>query len=165
MLHGARYASGKYEILLDGYDPNHTLDDPIQAMSADAQAAMSEMFGLTITGWARVLERAAKDAEAESGKPLPRFGNALSIALATARIPTQRFAGWSEHCDLRIQVARLLEEWLVTGTVQHNLPTEVDIVHRVVRVRRDEQLWKRERARRLESRSTSITVQPRRLAA
>lgn len=159
ILHSARYANRKYETLLEGYDPTRTLLDPLGALSSESRIAMAEIFGLAITGWARVLERAANDAEITRGGSLPRFGMPLPIAIATARIPTQWYSGWAEDRDLRNSIAELLEEWRVTGRVENNLSAEVDIVHRVIRVREDEKNWIRQRRDRLNSRRTTIGIQ------
>ena len=158
ILHSARYANRKYETLLDGYDPTRTLDDPLGALSSDARMAMAELFGLAITGWARVLERAAADAEIARGGSLPHFGSTFPTVVAAARIPTQWYSGWSQDRLLRSEIAELLEEWRVTGMVEKNLPVEVDIVHRVIRVRADEKNWNRQRRDRLNSRRTTIGV-------
>ncbi len=159
ILHSARYANRKYETLLEGYDPSRTLVDPLGALSPEARTAMAEIFGLTITGWARVLERAAADAEIARGGCLPRFGLTLPTVVAAARIPTRWYSGWSEDRDLRNEVAELLDEWRISGRVEKHLPAEVDIVHRVIRVRENEKNWNRQRRERLNSRRTTIGVQ------
>ncbi|MEM1067466.1 MAG: hypothetical protein AAGI63_01125 [Planctomycetota bacterium] len=165
MLHGARYANRKYESLLDGYDPSRALNDPAGAMTPEAWKAMVELCGLAITGWAKVLERIAEESELERGAPLPSFSRVLPAAVASARIPNQNLKKWSEHQAHRIELAELLDEWRMTGDIREHLPTEVDIVHRVVRVRRDEKRWKLERERRLASKDTAVKMQPRRRAA
>jgi hypothetical protein len=160
ILHSARFASGRYEVLLDGYDCTQTLTDPLQALTADARAALSEWVGLSMTGWARVLERAGRDAEQIRGGPLPRSSAVIPSVLAVIRAPAKRTRRWIEHRRYRVATMDLLHEWRSTGKLEYHVPPEVDIVHRVVRVREDEKRWKQDRTRRLASRNTAIGVKP-----
>lgn len=161
ILHGARYANRKFEILMDDYDLGRSINQPAAALTADAHAALSELFGLAITGWARVIERAASEAEELRGQPLPSFSTALPTIVAMLRVPTRLTYRWLDNRRRRFELAQLIEEFLVTGTLKQHLPHDVDIVHRVVRIHEDEQRWKRERQRRLASKQTVINVDAR----
>lgn len=165
ILHGARFANGKFETLLDGYNPADTLDAPLHALTTDARLALIELLGLMLTGWARVLERAAADAERIRNGSLPVFGKTIPFGLATGRAPVQLFVKRYVDSRLRSDVVCQLDEWRDTGNVIESLPTEVDVVHRVVQVRADERRWKRDREQRLRSQRTRILVRPRRRAA
>jgi hypothetical protein len=52
-------------------------------------------------------------------------------------------------------VGQLIEEHSRAGRLQEFLPSEVDIVHRVVEVYRDEQQWKTQRQHQLSGASKS----------
>ncbi len=159
MLHGARFAHRKRQLLLDHFWADTAAQDPRQGLSIEAQAALSELFGLTITGLARVLERAAGDAEAGRASPLPRVSLAIPTILAAIDVPLRFWTGWFRSRAERTEVAALLEEFQRTGKIQEHLPAEVDITHRVVKVYQDEQRWTRQRNERLESRQTIVAVE------
>lgn len=159
ILHSARFANRKYELLLEQYDLTRTLTKPQEAMTPDARDAIAELFGLAITGWARVLERIGADAESARGGPLPSGSTVIPTTFACLTIPVRSWTNWFAKRRWRNQLRRLIDEFDRTGTVQENLPHDVDIVHRVVQVHADEQRWKRERRRRLASHQTVIEVQ------
>jgi hypothetical protein len=145
ILHGARFANRRYRQLLEGYDLETALTDPAAALNDNLKGSMSELFGLAITGWARVLERAAADAEAIRGCALPNASMTLPTLVAVLRAPLRR---WTRQTAFRREqraVRQLVEEFRATGDLQKHLPVEVDIVHRVVRIRQEERDWKQRR--------------------
>ena len=85
ILQGARFANRKYSQLLDDYDLDRGEKDPPAGLNAKLRASVAELFGLAITGWARVLERAAGDAEATRGNALPTASLSIPTILATTR--------------------------------------------------------------------------------
>jgi len=159
ILHSARFANRKYELMMDQYDLGRTLEKPREALTPNALAAMSELFGLAITGWARVLERIAIEAEAARGGRLPTGSLVLPTASAFLGMPARCWANWMENRRWKSQLTKLIDEFVRTGTVQEHLPPDVDIVHRVVRIHEDEQRWKQERRRRLASAQTVVDAQ------
>ena len=158
MLHGARFANRKRDLLLNGHDIEATAQDPGSGLDGHARAALAEIFGLTITGLARIFERAAGDAEAARGRELPNISLALPTLLAGIDAPWRRWIGSRIRRAERLEVRALIDEFRRTGTLQKHLPVEVDITHRVVQVFHDEQRWRHDRKQRLDSRLTVVRV-------
>ena len=159
ILHGARFANRKYERLVNDYDLPRAVKHPADGLSADLRASMAEIFGIAITGWARVIERTALDAEATRMKELPRAGGLtgglMAIADATGRAP---MGWWKRRADYRREqqaVEDLYEEFTRRGRLQDQLPAEVDIVQRVIEVYRKDLRWKQLRQARLADSRTS----------
>lgn len=159
ILHGARFANHKYASLLDQYDLEQGVRDPVAGLNADLRESLAELFGLAITGLARVLERAAADAEAARRAPLPTAGFAVPILLATLRVPARLWSKRNTYKSEQAAVERLFKEFQRTGSLVANLPNEVDITHRVAAVYQDEQRWKQARLERLASKSTVVEVE------
>ena len=130
ILHGARFANRKYATMLDSYDLGRGASDPPAGLSANLRGEIAELFGLCITGWARVLERAAADAETQIGLPLPACSLTVAALLATLRVPDGLWIRRIENKEEQEAVSRLVDEFRTTGELQKHLPAEVDIVHR-----------------------------------
>ena len=159
ILHGARFANRKYWQLLEEYDLDLAAKDPPAGLNAALRASVGELFGLAITGWARVLERAAADAEATRRCVLPAASLSIPSLLATVRVPLRLWIRRIECTAEQLAVAQLIDEFQRTGTLSENVPAEVDIVHRVIGVYQDERRWRQERERRLASKLTVVTVE------
>jgi hypothetical protein len=159
ILHGSRFANRKYATMLDSYDLARGAEDPPAGLNADLRAVIAELFGLCITGWARVLERAASDAEAQRGKPLPATSLLIPTLLATACVPARLWLHRIENKEEQLAVSQLVDEFRRTGTLKQHLPAEVDIVHRVVDIYQNEKRWKQQRQQRLASKATVIKVE------
>lgn len=161
MLHGARFANRNYRPLLETYDLEASRIDPSAGLGIVARRSLSELFGLTITGWARIIERAALDYESASGKAIVTPSVTAATVLAAARSP---FRAWANIIDNRIdqqKVLELIREYQRTGTLRKHLPDEVDVVHRVIAVHEDEKRWQElRRQRQLASKETVIAVEP-----
>jgi hypothetical protein len=158
ILHGARFANRKYWPLLDQYDLVSGESDPQAGLNANLHASIAELFGLAITGWARVLERAAADAEATRGTALPAPSLSTATVLATLRVPTRLWLRSAEYRQEQIAIEVLVDEFRQTGTLTQHLPSEVDVIRRVVRVYEDERKWKQQREVRLASNKTIVNV-------
>jgi len=141
MLHGSRFANRKCRGLLDQYDLMHAFENPPDGLSLKAKNSLAELFGLAITGWARVLERAADEAEHDRGKRIPAQWIAPAVLRAAVRGPVglmQRHFG-----DRREQreIIAMIEEYAHEGKLVHEIPAEVDIVHRVAEIYHYEKQW------------------------
>ena len=158
MLHGARFAHRKRKLLLDQYDIDCFDEGPAKSLNGDCRAALAELFGLAITGTARIIERAATDAEVIRKRPLPTVGLALSTLSAVLDTPKDRIATWHIVRRRRFAVEQLIEEQRRLGRLEKFLPSEVDIVHRVVEVYHDEQQWKRQRQQQSSAARTSTDI-------
>ncbi|MGI9474223.1 MAG: DUF4332 domain-containing protein [Rubripirellula sp.] len=145
IMHGARFANRKYSKLLSEYDLVRGASDPPAGLNHELKASLSELFGLAITGWARVLERAAMDAESTRDQPLPVLSTALPMVLATIQVPPRLWLRRIEDREEQHQIAELLDEYATTGALHQHVPAEVDIVHRVVRVYHGEREWIQQR--------------------
>ncbi len=166
ILHGARFANRKYQLLLDQYDLQSGLQDPASGLNAELRESIAELFGLSITGLARVLERAAADAEATRQAPIPTAGTAVPMLVAALCAPARLWQRRIEHRRQRLAVQAMIDEFRRTGTLTDHLPAEVDIVHRVTQIYQDEKRWRQQRAARLASQQTviqakSTTPQPK----
>ncbi len=159
MLHAARFAHRKRRFLLNDYDLGKAVNDPRDGLTNDSIEELSELFGLAITGLARIFERAAYDAEATRKKRLPRKFLSLPTALATVDVPLQFWKTWMESRLERADAIALLEEFRGTGDLVDNLPAEVDVTHRVVKVYHDEQRWSERRQQSLDSKQTVVTIE------
>ncbi len=151
MLKGARFANRSYERLIRDYDMAHAASHPDACLNRDSIQTLAELFGLAITGLARLIERAADDAEALRSRPLPSMNSWSTTILAVLQIPEQL---WKRHCTSREEIAAIeaiIAEYQLTGTVKDNLPDEIYIKQRVMEVREREIRWSSEHAARLES--------------
>ena len=149
MLHGARFSHARFQSLFDSYDLQAALKDPARGLNQTLRSTMAELCGLAITGWARVLERAASDAEAVARKPLPKSSVALPLmtTLATAPVAYWRYQAQQRREDAHIK--DLLQEYQQTGRVIEHLPASVDIKRRVINVYRRERHYRLHRQQRL----------------
>ena len=158
ILHAARYANQYYAPLLETYDLGRGRRNPKQGLSLIAKQSLAELFGMAITGWARVLERAASEAENKTGRLLPQPSIALSSVLLTSRVPLRLLGKRISDRTERIAVESLISEFERTGDLREHLPAEVDVVHRVVQVHHGERAWL-QRREQLRSKETVVDVQ------
>ena len=141
MLHGSRFANRKCSMILDQYDLMSAVENPPAGLSLQAKNSLAELFGLAITGWARVLERAADEAEHDRGKKIPVQLIAPAVLTATVRGPVglvQR--QWADRREQR-EIVSMIEEYAHDGKLVHQIPDEVDIVHRVAGIYQSEKQW------------------------
>jgi hypothetical protein len=117
---------------------------------------MAELFGIAITGWARVIERAARDAELSRGRELPRAGSWSATLVAMLLAPLSRWRRRGRYRRAQREVEALYDEYATHGRLLGRLPTEVDVVQRVVRIYQREKAWKSSR----ESHSIPTTAEP-----
>jgi len=138
MTHAARFAEQRFDPLVQRYRFQDGIRDPKAGLDDASIRLLAETFGITMTGWARVLERAAADAEAFSEAPLIAARPLLAMPGAVARIPLAA-CGRGVHLWRESEaVERLADEYFRTGRLNRRLPAEVDIKRRVIEVRRRE---------------------------
>lgn len=142
ILHGASVASQRYESLLDEYDLQAGKKDPPRGLNRSLQETIAELIALATTGWARILERAATEAEAQLGHTLPRVQLSVPALLATIQTPHRLWLRRIVHREEQAAVSALIDEFERTGDLQETLPAEWKTVQRSTRV------YQRERARR-----------------
>lgn len=145
MLHASEFANRKCTELLDEYDLLRAVDNPKAGLNTAVRGSLAELFGLAITGWARVLERAAAEAEATRESLIPSQPGTLALALATVRSPLKWWQRQTEGREEQQQIALMLAEYASSGDLNRYIPAEVDIVHKVVDIYRAEKLWQERR--------------------
>lgn len=150
MLYAARLAHAHYSELLNQYDLAAGSKQPPSGLNEDLQTRLSDLLGLAVTGWARVLERVAWEAD-QSGVTIPRASVTLGTVLAGVRVPDRlwirRVAGKRQQS----KVSAMVEEFRRTGDVVESLPSEQRIIARVRKIRHRERDYRarRELAARL----------------
>ncbi len=144
ILHGSRFANRKREPLLRQYDLMNAVDDPASGLSLDAKNALAELFALAVTGWARVLERAANEAEDERQKELPSQILTPAMVIAAIRGPVARMIRHLSNRKEELEIDLMIQEYASQGKLIQRIPAEVDIVHRVAEIYHSEQLWLQE---------------------
>ncbi len=155
ILHGARFAHRHYDMLVNTYRLERGVRKPTEGLTDEACDMLAQLFGLTITGWARVLERAASDAEARLGKPLPSAGVTMATVMATIKVPHRLWLRKVESKAEREALELLIEEYRDTGKVVENLPAEVDVKQRVAKIYADEKLYRDRLAAKAEAKTKS----------
>ena len=141
ILHNARYAHRQYNRVVNDFDLEASVKRPERGLNDQALSTLSGLFGLSITGWARVLERAAHDAEALKRRPLRVPHLMPSYLSATLRVPTKAWYNRIESNIQQIEIEQLVAEYDRQGKLVRYLPPEVDIFDRVSEVYADEQLY------------------------
>lgn len=157
MLHAAKYAHQRYETLVQSYDLDAAVDDPPAGLTAQSRECLAEVFGLAITGWARVIERAASDVEAITTR-LPPAQRYLPFLSAVASVPA---AYWTNRVEAKTedrQIRELAAEYRRKGKLQEHLPAEVDIKKRVIAVYRNERRYRLLREQRRQGKRREVSM-------
>ncbi len=147
MMHGAKYAHKYFDTVIELYRLRAAVEHPSTGIDSRLRVIFAELFGLAITGWARVIERAADDAEAVIRRELPTASSFWPLLSATAAAPV---AFWRHRIRSRIEdqkIQDLVSEFRRKGKLQKELPAEVDIKKRVIKVHRDERRYRLGRIR------------------
>jgi len=162
ILKGARFANRSYKRLVESYNVDLGVENPVAGLDQDAIETFAALFGLAITGLARIIERAAGEAETRCGVTLPKVGLNLSSLLAVLQIPEQLWLRRIGNREEREAIEAIITEYRVTGKVVQNMPAEVYIKQRVMQVREREAQWSAtRRARAISSaQAAQIVVQP-----
>ena len=148
MKQGAVYAHQKYNLLVSSYRFDEGIADPPAGLDPASRAALAEMFGLAITGWARVIERVAAEIETVMQRPLPNFSVTIPTMTAAFWAPRRRWRGRVLSCLERAKIAALAREYRRKGRLEKHLPHEVDVKRRVIQVHREEIVYQVDRERR-----------------
>lgn len=150
MMHSAQFAGQRFDSLVKRYRFQEGVEEPKKGLDGQSIRILSELFGLTVTGWASIIDRAAEESEAYShcAMPSPRLNLVVPSALATAPA-----AAWRRKVQVAkeyLAVSELAKEYFRTGKLTRHLPAEVDIKRRVIAVYHREKAY---RARRDQSRA------------
>ena len=140
ILRGAALAHRLRDPMVAGLDLAKVSGQPAAAHDDDFARANANMIGVAITTLARIVERVAEAAEVRRGGPLaaPTVDDGVALSCSVAMFPA---AVWKRRAWQRRWQRRVLEgieEFRRTGGLHDALPTELDVVRRVVQVNRHE---------------------------
>lgn len=124
LMRGAEVAHRHYDQLIDDYDIQAGTRRPTEGLDVHSIDILAGLFGIAITGWSKILEKAAEETRAE----IPESSLTLPTLIAGIKMPVgwvlKRIESQSEQSAVRA----LFEEYQQTGTVTENLPEEVKSV-------------------------------------
>lgn len=138
---GARFANRSYERLIDTYDLQRGSKNPPDGLDDAARETYAALFGLAITGLARVWERVAAEVEAESGTQIPHQSLSFTALLATLQIPERVLVGRIEDKRERQAIELIFDEYRRTGDVVEHMPAECYVKRQVWSVYQREMQW------------------------
>lgn len=150
---GAEIAHRAYDTLVNTYDLEAARRDPRHGLGETSREHLAELFAVAITGWARILERTACEAE-ENLPAVSLGGTTLAAMLSVPRaLLLRRFTNREE----REQVATLLDHYTATGNLAPYEPEEVYLVRRVLEVRSRERQHQEKLTRQRQERAALLT--------
>ena len=117
----ARLAHRHYASLIRGYDLAAGVRRPAEGFDDSTLEILSGLFGLAITGWAQVLERAAND----SRNKIPGVSVTTATMVAAMKMPSAWIIRRVESAEERKAIQSLFNEFHETGRVVDHLPQEV----------------------------------------
>jgi hypothetical protein len=142
ILKGARFANHSYDRLVESYDLERGSRVPTEGLDDAAKATFAALFGLAITGLARIWERVADEAESISGRELPTTSLALEAVLATLQVPEKWIVRRIQDKREREAVQKVFDEFRRTGKLVENVPDECFVKQRVWEIYRRESAWR-----------------------
>lgn len=142
ILKGARFANHSYDRLVDSYDLERGSSVPTEGLDDSAKATFATLFGLAITGLARIWERVADEAEAACGRELPTTSLAMEAVLATLQVPEKWVVRRIQNKREREAVSKVFEEFRRTGKLVENVPDECFVKKRVWEIYQRESAWR-----------------------
>lgn len=143
---GAELSNRYYDSLIDQYDLERGVKDPESGFNESSIDVLAGLFGVALTGWARIIEIAAE----ESAVQIPEASLSMSELVASITMPIGWLVRRIETKSEQKAVRAILEEYRATGTVVENLPPEVTSVSQ-----------ERKRDLRLERDRARATIKPR----
>lgn len=148
VLAAAGVAHAHLGTILSHYNLRAARSYPPAGFDDVSRDCLSQLIGLCITGWARVLERAAEESERLLNRPLPRPSIQRATFSAGVRTPMQCLVRRIEHRRERRKVNAIIAEFAATGQVVRHLPSEQRVIEQVCRIYRREREYNRVRAER-----------------
>ncbi|MCC9657153.1 DUF4332 domain-containing protein [Rhodopirellula halodulae] len=146
ILQSARLAHGHYQTLLDHFDLAACEKNSRQGLTTVSRRIVSQLIGLSVTGWARILERAAEEAERRNQQTIPVAGLTLPMVLSGIRVPDRLWVRRITHKVEREKVENLIAEFRRTGDVTQNLASEVRVLQRVREIHEREKNYRQRKA-------------------
>jgi hypothetical protein len=120
ILIGATLAHEHYDAVLQHYDLERALRDPLAGMDQECQDRIATCLAHAVAGFARVLERAITEAEVE---PPPTETTLLGFAV-TAAAPMRAIAHHCSDLNDRMKIQAAFDEVQRIGKVNKNLPDD-----------------------------------------
>ncbi|HBJ36219.1 MAG TPA: DUF4332 domain-containing protein [Planctomycetaceae bacterium] len=142
ILKGARFANHSYDRLVESYDLERGTKDPTQGLDDAAKTSFASLFGLAITGLARIWERVADEAESVGGKPIPQMVLTFDGLFATLQVPEKWIIKRIQNQREREQVQKVFDEYSRTGKLVENVPDECFVKQQVWMVYQREAAWR-----------------------
>ncbi|WDQ18226.1 DUF4332 domain-containing protein [Rhodopirellula sp. P2] len=159
ILQSARLAHSHYQTLLDNFDLAASESDSKRGLNEVSRRIVSQLIGLSVTGLARIIERAAFDAEQRSGRPIPTAGLTLPTVLSTIRVPDRLWLRRITHQTERAKVQMLIDEFRRTGDVEQHLPSEVRVLQRVRVIYHREKEYRQAKAKLAAARESLLAAE------
>lgn len=131
VIRGAELAHQSFETLVDTYDLEAGRHDPLKGLSDASLDSLAELCGVAITGWARVLDRAAEEADDH----LPVLPLGWSTIAAALTMPYGWFLRRSQTERERGQILEALAHYHRTGEIGPYAPDDVRLLRKVIAVR------------------------------
>ncbi|WP_153558356.1 DUF4332 domain-containing protein [Roseimaritima sediminicola] len=147
ILHGARIAHTAYDPLIQAYNLEAGVKDPPRGLNAPSRQTLAELFALAITGLARVIDRAGREAEQQRGSELPPATLSMALVMAGVKVPHRLLLRRIERRDEQRAVEAILAEHQRSGTLRRHVPEECKTVRRSVAVYHRERRQRRQRER------------------
>jgi hypothetical protein len=124
VTHGAELSNRHYHELIERYDLEVGTRRPEGGLDEASIDMLAGLFGVAITGWARIIERAAEQSKVE----IPEASLGLASLVASISMPVawiiRRISSVAEQNAVRA----IFDEFQTTGQVRENLPPEVKSV-------------------------------------
>jgi predicted flap endonuclease-1-like 5' DNA nuclease len=122
---GAELSNRHYDELIRRYNLSKGTSRPQDGLDDESIEILAGLFGIALTGWAHIVERAAIDANIE----IPRAPLTMSSVVAAISMPLGWILRRIESASEQQAVKAIFEEFRVSGTVTENLPEEIRVVH------------------------------------
>ena len=152
LLKGARFANQSYDRLVGSYDLQRGSIDPRTGLTDDAKLTFAVLFGLAITGLAKIWDRAAADACRSI--PLPKTGLLLPTTAATVKIVPKRIRAAFHLRREQRAVLKVWDEYSRLGKLVDEIPSECYVKQQVWQVYQREIAW-RQRIAKLNDEATA----------
>ncbi len=121
---GAEVANRYYDELIKHYDLKSGVKRPTEGFDQHSIDILAGLFGLAITGWAKILERAADETRSE----IPSLPLTAASLVATLQMPAAWITRRIESKTEREAVQAIFDEYQTSGRVERNKPAEVKSV-------------------------------------
>jgi hypothetical protein len=127
ILTGAELAHAHYAAVLQHYDLERALRDPLAGMDQECQDAIAQCLAHAVVGFARVLERAITEAEVEA----PVAETTLQGFVVAVGAPFRAIVHHARDLSERMAVEAIFDESQRTGKVVKNLAIECREIRRL----------------------------------